>query len=56
LGSRPHAPLARYNDHATDALLSAAWLRAVAENPTLWQPKGLTDEIARTEGWTFGCI
>ncbi|MBU6253036.1 MAG: hypothetical protein KGN98_07580 [Alphaproteobacteria bacterium] len=56
LGSRPHVPLARYNDHATDALLSAAWLRAVAADPRLWTPKGLTDEIARTEGWTFGCI
>lgn len=56
LGSAPHAPLIRYNDHATDAILSAAWLRAVAQNSALWQPRGLTDKIARTEGWTFGCI
>ncbi|MDG2532171.1 hypothetical protein P6144_00790 [Sphingomonas sp. HITSZ_GF] len=54
LGSKPHAPLARYDDHATDAMLSAAWLRAVADDPGLWAPEGLTPELARTEGWTFG--
>lgn len=42
------------DDHATDALLSAAWLRTVAGDPALWQPRGMTDAIARTEGWTFG--
>jgi len=54
LGSEPHAPLARYDDHATDAMLSAAWLRAVADDAGLWAPEGLTPELARTEGWTFG--
>lgn len=54
LGSAPHAPLARYDDHATDAVLTAAWLRSVAHRPALWHPQGLTAEIARTEGWTFG--
>ncbi|THD35726.1 MAG: hypothetical protein E7773_10290 [Sphingomonas sp.] len=54
LGSRPHAPLARYDDHATDAIMASAWLRANADRPDLWTPAGLTDEIARTEGWTFG--
>ena len=54
LGSAPHASLARYDDHATDAILSAAWLRQVAHREDLWQPSGLTTEIARTEGWTFG--
>ncbi len=53
-GSEPHVPLARYDDHATDAMLSAAWLRAVAHRPELWNPPGLTAELARTEGWTFG--
>ncbi|MFM7027923.1 MAG: hypothetical protein ACKOXK_04510 [Chakrabartia sp.] len=56
LGSRPHAPLARYHDHATDALLSAAWLRTAAARAELWSPPGMTAEIAQTEGWTFGCI
>ncbi|NYT39323.1 hypothetical protein HZY97_01010 [Sphingomonas sp. R-74633] len=54
LGSRPHSPLARYDDHATDAMLSAAWLRTVADDPGLWAPEGLTPELACTEGWTFG--
>lgn len=43
-------------DHQTDALLTAAWMRESAENPALWTPLPLTDEIARTEGWTFGVI
>lgn len=54
LGSAAHLPIARYDDHATDALLSAAWLRAVAGDAGLWAPEGLTAEVARTEGWTFG--
>ncbi|MBB4097025.1 hypothetical protein [Sphingomonas kyeonggiensis] len=54
LGSEPAAPLSRHDDHATDAMLSAAWLRAVAHRAELWAPKGLTPELARTEGWTFG--
>lgn len=54
IGSQPHAPLARYTDHVTDAILTAAWLRANAARPELWHPPTLTDEIAQTEGWTFG--
>lgn len=53
-GSAPHAQLGRYDDHATDAVLSAAWLRVAAGQPALWSPAGLTPELARTEGWTFG--
>jgi hypothetical protein len=54
LGSTAHVPLARYDDHATDAILAAAWLRAVAHDPACWSPAGLTSELALTEGWTFG--
>jgi hypothetical protein len=54
LGSAPHQPLPRYDDHATDALLAAAWLRRAAHRRELWQPPGLTPQIAQTEGWTFG--
>lgn len=54
LGTRPHQPLARYDDHATDALLAAAWLRAYCGQGHLWSPPALTPLIARTEGWTFG--
>jgi hypothetical protein len=56
LNTRPHAPLARYDDHATDAIITAAWLRNAHLNPSLWHPSALTPEIACTEGWTFGCI
>ena len=55
LGSAPHAPLSRYTDHATDAILTSAWLRKVAHDPALWTPDGLGD-VAQTEGWTFGVV
>jgi hypothetical protein len=56
LGSKPHLPLSHYTDHATDALITAAWLRKVAGNPQLWTPNALNFKIAATEGWTFGVI
>ena len=46
-----HGPI---DDHSADALLTAAWLRANAARRELWQPPDMSDEIARTEGWTFG--
>jgi hypothetical protein len=46
--------LDRLDDHATDALVTAAWLRRVAHDPALWQPAAMTPHIAATEGWTFG--
>jgi hypothetical protein len=46
--------LARYDDHATDALITAAWMRGASMHPELWQPQLLSAEIAQTEGWTFG--
>jgi hypothetical protein len=42
------------DDHSADALLTAAWLRGAAGRAALWHPAAMTDEIARTEGWTFG--
>ena len=42
------------DDHSADALLTAAWLRSAAERPALWAPQGLSPELARSEGWTFG--
>lgn len=44
------------DDHRADALLAAAWLRSVADDARLWHPEGLTQAIARTEGWTFGAF
>lgn len=54
IGSAPHVPLFRYTDHATDAILAAAWLRTNADRADLWHPNALTPEVARSEGWTFG--
>lgn len=53
IGSEPHRAMARYTDHATDAILTSAWLRTVAGDPDLWNPPGLS-AVAATEGWTFG--
>ncbi|MGQ0660776.1 hypothetical protein [Sphingosinicella sp.] len=55
LASSPHAPLTHYSDHATDAILTTAWLRANACRPELWTPAGL-EAVRRTEGWTFGVL
>jgi hypothetical protein len=54
LGSEPHTALSHYSDHATDAILTAAWLRANGHRAALWIPEGLTPDVAQTEGWTFG--
>ncbi len=50
------ARLARYDDHSTDALITAAWMKREAPNPALWNPTAMTDEIAQKEGWTFGVV
>ena len=54
LGSPPHTPLPAYDDHSTDAIMAAAWLRRVHAHPALWAPPALTPALAQTEGWTFG--
>lgn len=56
LGSDRHAPLAKYDDHVTDAILTSAWLRTVVDCEDLWHPPAMTPEIALTEGWTFGVV
>ena len=56
LGSPPLRAEGAIDDHSSDALLTAAWLRAVAGDPRRWSPAGLTPGIARTEGWTFGAF
>jgi hypothetical protein len=53
LGVAGHGALDRYTDHATDAILTSAWLRSVADQVDLWSPPGL-EQVAQTEGWTFG--
>lgn len=54
IASHPTGKRGPVDDHTTDALLTAAWLRRAADRETLWQPHDMTPEIARTEGWTFG--
>lgn len=54
LGSQPHVPLCRYDDHATDAIISAAWLRQSALRMDYWSPPTMDEEEAMSEGWTFG--
>jgi len=45
------------NDHQTDALVTAAGMRQLATtDPRAFEPEGLTPEIARSEGWTFGVL
>ncbi len=56
LGSPPVRHTGPISDHASDALLTAAWLRMIAHDPAPWSPAPLHDALARTEGWTFGII
>jgi hypothetical protein len=54
IGSNPVPGEGPIDDHRSDAILTAAWLRTIAHRQELWKPAALTPEIARTEGWTFG--
>jgi hypothetical protein len=56
LGSPPCGLAGPVSDHASDALLTAAWLRSIASDTAPWTPGPLTDALAKTEGWTFGII
>jgi hypothetical protein len=57
LGSKPVRLRFEPNDHQTDALVTAAGMRALARTEVrAFAPEGLTPEIARTEGWTFGVL
>ena len=56
LGSPPVTGDGAIDDHSSDALLTAAWLRTVAGDPRRWNPADLTPLVARTEGWTFGAL
>jgi len=57
LGSKPVRLCFEPNDHQTDALVTAAGMRELARTePRAFAPCGLTRELARTEGWTFGIL
>lgn len=58
LGSPPAKLRHDPDDHQSDALVTAAAMRAMLGSPEdggdPFRPSGLTPAIARTEGWTFG--
>lgn len=56
LGSPPVSGSGPIDDHSSDALVTAAWLRAIGHKTEYWNPAGLTPDVARTEGWTFGAL
>jgi hypothetical protein len=57
LGSPPTRLRFEPNDHQTDALVTAAGMRALANmEPRAFSPEGLTPHIAQSEGWTFGVL
>ena len=57
LGSPPVRLRFEPNDHQTDALVTAAGMRQLATTERrAFHPEGLTPDIARTEGWTFGVL
>ena len=57
LGSKPVRLRFQPDDHQTDALVTAAGMRALAmEEPRAFAPEGLTPHIAKSEGWTFGIL
>ena len=57
LGSKPLRLRFEPNDHQSDALVTAAGMRQLATSePRAFDPEGLTSQIARSEGWTFGVL
>ena len=57
LGSKPTRLRFEPNDHQTDALVTAAGMRQLTRTePRAFDPAGLTPDIARSEGWTFGIV
>lgn len=56
LGSAPFGHCGAIADHASDAIVTAAWLRRAAGDTALWHPAALTPAVAATEGWTFGAV
>jgi len=54
LGSLPFDGSAVLSDHDTDALVSAAGLRAIVDDQDKWKPRTLDSLAIRAEGWIFG--
>lgn len=45
-----------FDDHDTDAIITAAGLRCIAGVRKYWHPTKLSTMVRRTEGWTFGVV
>lgn len=57
LDSPPARLRAKPNDHQSDALITAAGMRALVRGePGAFAPAGLTPDLAQGEGWTFGVL
>jgi len=56
LGSKPTRLKFDPNDHQTDALVTAAGMRAHLTTSRAFSPPGLSSELSQTEGWTFGIV
>ena len=56
LGSHPARLDHVLTDHQTDALITAAGMRAHLTHRAAFAPPGLTPDIAHREGWTFGVV
>ena len=56
-GEMKEMPLtAAAGEHAADALVTAAGLRAISRERKYWYPPALSTKVRRTEGWIFGVI
>jgi len=57
LGSGPYAKDGgALNDHACDAIVTAAGLHRIAHQRKYWHPEQLSTTVRRTEGWVFGIL
>ncbi|WND01573.1 hypothetical protein QGN29_08370 [Temperatibacter marinus] len=56
LGSTLKSEININNDHMTDAIITAAGLRAIAADAKYWNPASMTAKVAETEGWIFGVL
>ena len=56
LGSKPAQLAHQPSDHETDALITAAGMRAHLAYPGAFTPAALIPAVASTEGWTFGIV
>ena len=54
VNSKPMRSAGKLSDHDGDALLSAAGLRWIAGNQSVWKPPELSSLQVKREGWIFG--